>query len=403
MALGIGLAGFMDGYQKGVGIRNDQEDRKRLRAGEDEDLAYQQSERDFATSERDRQVGRRDKIDDISDSARAEFQQGVEQGKYEADEFEKFWRKYALPKMQQELLLQGDTEGAQKLMEWGESKATIAGGKLFSSALIKSQTGDFSGALDDVITAGKQQGYIAGDFDIGEKEEILSPDGTLLGYRLTITDSEGNVLDQDIALDDIPNMISTFANPQAAWQSQRDAAIKKAERQTEMEDFKSKENIKADAKTDPRGDAVKSLRERMAPDPLKPDAPQGFDDLPRDEKDRLIEEEMSLVEGRTSTAPAQRETVVDNRTGKEIPRPESAPPPPQKMVGLGIQDPAQVAPKTTGGNGGENPKEAAIAKVRNLISQGGDPQLAAGTLSRAGIAPSEVPQDLRDPLNGIVW
>jgi hypothetical protein len=347
MSFGIGLGSFMDGFSKGTGLRAEmderaerKEDRQLLRdrnkveqAQADELFAEKRDDRAYA---RDRTVltdNRADAAYNRAEAGRvateklnadtvAAFDEGVKAGTVPPDSFSEFWKKNALPMRVQQLLLDGDVAGADAYRKWGESEDAIAGGKLFSSALLKAQTGDPGGALDDAIKAGQLGGYMAGGYEVAGQQEMRDPQGNLLGYRVSITGPDGKTSDQDIPVDQVPQVISTFLNPDAAWASQQQAQAKASETAAktaeELSTYEEKKRI--DQKYDKgggnkgRGDAIKVLRDRM--DGL--DGGPAFDDLKPAEQEAAIAKELALQGGDSSAMPAPRPVVVDTQTGQPV-------------------------------------------------------------------------------------
>ncbi|GLQ09258.1 hypothetical protein GCM10007913_11900 [Devosia yakushimensis] len=439
--LGFGLGGFIDGFQTGYGLQQRKEDReiaaedRKLRLEDralerkwaEEDRAYTQEERAFQRSERARAQESREAINTIQDEAREKFTEGVKGGTYDPAQFDKFWTEYAMPRMRNELLLQGNIEGADALQKWGDSQAAKEGGRLFSSALFKAQSGDPGGALDDVIKAGKLRGYIAGDFDIGEKDPIMDEAGNLLGYRLTITGGDGNELVQDIALDDLPTIISSFANPEAAWQSQMAARASEGVRKTELEDYEAKKEIdarhsgkdeSADAKR--RTDAIKVLRERLSGD-LLGDGATPFDELSRDEQEELIQNEMDLQAGASRPRAPAPQVIVDRQSGQVLNPPPASPagqptglgtvptttPAAASAPGLGSAPaPAQkpyTEPAVLNGQVDEGlavpGKRQVVDTAAQMLVEGKPPQEVARMLTATGVEQSQWPPGLLRVLN----
>lgn len=417
--LGIGLGGFVDGFAKGYSFREEMKDREQARLDRAEDREFMREQRQwsrddraFQQSERDRALGERKRIDAINADARAQFDAGVESGTYKPDEFEKFWAEYALPRMQTELILQNDYQGAQALADWSATNAAKKGRQLFSSALFKAQTGDGAGALDDAIEAGRIAGYIGDGFDISDKEEITDKKGNVLGYRLTIKDAQGNEAQQDVALEDIPDMVTRFSNPQTAWESQQATRASNAKRASELEDYEAKKQIDARYSTSSdksRSDAIKALRDRYKADPFDASA-VGFDDMPREEQERLIAGELELQSGTQRTAPPAARVVVDTQSGQPMaPTPSAQPRAAAPGLGESPRPVAQQAPGITprpsavinGQDSGlpapTTPAEMVDMAARQMV-EGGDPQEIARTLKAMGVPEHKWPDSVKRPL-----
>lgn len=350
--LGIGLGSFVEGVEKGFGLRQRMDEEKERAA-----------DRADARKERDRVRGNREQLEAIETDARAQFDKAVEAGEAQPDQFTDFWLKFALPKRQAELLRQGDTAGAKALMEWGRSEDTLKGGRLFSSALLRAQTGDPSGALADAIEAGKLGGYIANGYEVAGHDELRDESGNLLGFRLRLKDADGNDIEQDVAVGDVGGVISRFLNPDAAWKSQMDARSAEAEDRREIAKHREKAEIDRDIKGTGapdtgklRGEAIKTLRERMDGG-LGGDEPT-FDSLGKEQQESLISREIELQTGRSApgggeAAPSRR-MVVDEFTGKPVQQQGQTQPPAERprlgnaMIN-GVEDPGLPMPQQTGG------------------------------------------------------
>lgn len=430
--VGMGIGGFVDGFARGYGLREEIKDREIAREERVEDRAFrreqmdwQREDRGLQQSERARALGDRKRIDAINSDAREQFDAGVESGTYKADEFEKFWTEYALPRMQSELILQNDYKGAQALADWSATSEAKRGRQLFSSAMFKAQTGDGAGALDDAIAAGRLGGYIGDGFDISDKEEITDKKGNVLGYRLTIKDAQGNEAQQDVALDDIPDMVTRFSNPQSAWESQIAKQAKNDERRIELEDYEAKKEIDARYSTSgskTRPEAIKALRDRLKPDPFD-DTKVGFDDMPREDQERLIAQEMDLQAGTQRQAAPTPRVIVDGQNGLPVqPTPNAQPSAAAPGLGESTKPPAglglQPAPRSSlqpsvgdparGNaviNGVEDPGLPATTTSAELVKMaaqkmvdGGNPQEIARTLQAAGVPQSKWPDSVTRPL-----
>lgn len=411
MSLGIGLGAFVDGFKSGYGIRADmddrkvaQEDRARRRKIEDEEHAWRREDRAYDVEQRERERDTREAIDAVNDEAREEFKKRVEAGEADANEFDEFWTTFALPKMRQELLLNGDVDSATKLGEWGETAAAKKGGRLFTSAMLKSQTGDYGGALDDAIAAAKVQGYLDHGFELGDKEEIKDSSGAIVGYRVTIKDGEGNEMMQDIALDDVEMTIATFANPAAAWESQQAKRAKDAGRQEELDDYEKKKAIDAKYSDDGgkrRTDAITTLRKRSENSLGGPDEPLPFDQLGREEQEAAIAAEIALQAGSTTPAAPSPQVVVDTLNGSQVTGlgdvPKAQPGGSSGAVGLG----SVPAPRLASPDPALNmPSHAQVVKsAADMMVAGKDPNEIASMLSGMGIDKSMWPAGLVNGTN----
>lgn len=435
MGFGLGLGSFVDGMSKGLDIAGRLKEQKR--ASERFDLEKQQVQgsladqayaRDrrivedgqqdatFAESRADRSYARdrAQLTDSRSDAefARAEdkrsalegvatetgnaFNKAVKDGTADPNQFTEFWTKYALPKQKAILLQKGDTAGAAELEKWGMSQDAIKGGNLFASAMLKAQTGDPAGALQDAIAAGKVGGYIKSGYEVAGQQEMKDPAGNLLGYRLTLRDQGGKEINQDIAVGDVGRVISTFLNPEVAWQSQAAAQADAAKTQTELAVYDAKKAI--DAKYDGasglgvkgRADAIKQLRERYtglggAEDKI------AFDSMTRPEQERLIQQELALQSGQQATGLGPQ-VLFDTQNGKVVGGgPEQPVEKSSRYRPPAAADQEKPADRLPAGDPAAQPatadaeRSALLDMVPKLLADGTPPEEVAARLARAGI------------------
>lgn len=351
--LGIGLGSFVQGMQAGADLR------ARMDARVEKKLKQQQQS-------------------DLQNAARAEFDQQVAEGKQSPDNFDSFYKSYVIPRQEMQLLKDGKVEEAKKWREFAESDAATKGAKLFGSALLKVQTGDEEGAFADVLEASKVKGYLAHGVDIGGYQPIMDREGNRQGWRVTFKNPNGEETVSDFRSADLPNLIATYGNPQAAFESHQKAA----------------EQQRREAKTDAKSE--QSLREK-AIKRLDDQYDGGLDGsgptlatMDKAERERLITGEMDMLRGgpaasfgapgaaRAQQAPglgglggspaasAVPETasapgiIMDRATGQPVPQPERRQPAPQQAatantgktgfeqrdlppIGLGLEPPAPQA------------------------------------------------------------
>lgn len=395
--LGIGLGGFMDGFQKGRKMQDEQEDRERRKVLEGrQDAEYERAK------------GQRDALDKINQEAQSTFKSEVDAGRQKPDDFESFYSKYAIPQIKQTLLGQGKVDEAEQMEKWSQSQGARKGAKLFSSALMKAQTGDSSGALADVLEMGKTQGYIDHGYEVQGHENIMV-DGKLTGYRISMKTPDGKPVVQDVTTADLPKLIATFGNPQAAWESQQAARAAAAKRQQEMEDYATKKSIDkafGTGDTSLRKNAITSLRKRMSGG--LDGSEKKFDDLSPEEQEKLIGQEISLVSGQTglggvasptasppTASQPGRKVVVDRLTGQPVaPKQQAAP----AASGGKPAQPASAQPKPeASAPAGATDEERAASVVKaaeSAIANGKDPTEIAVTLMNYGIPESMWPPAL---------
>lgn len=387
--IGIGLGSFMDSYQRGREMRLDRERQAKIDERQDKLFDRQQKMWDRDDAEYERQEADRTAIRDINTQAKAEFDKQVADGTQQPDNFDNFWSTYALPKLKNTYLANGDLDAADKVMKWGETADAKRGGKLSMNALLKAQTGDPDGALADVIEAGQLKGYIDHGYEVQGHDKIMTPDGQHAGYRIKLKTPDGEDIEQDITIADLPKMIATFLNPEAAWQSQLAAQQKAAEDAKEIETYKTKKQIDKEYGTGSsatRTKAIEALRKRMDGG-LDGDETK-FDDLPREEQEKLISDELALQEGQPGLAGASspapsgnsgRKVVVDTATGKPV-----AP---------GGEKPAGK-PKGGGAASEDRGAGGAIAAAETALSEGASPVRVAEQLASQGVPEDQWPASI---------
>jgi|GEM_PF-1752780 len=359
--LGIGLGGFMEGYNNSQKLKADKEERALKKERYDRQKVL--DEREDAAFERTEQ--QRLAIEDAVTKSQSEFQAAVQSGTAEPDDSDDWFAKNTVPLLKNTYLAAGDIDNADKVQKWADTADAKTGAKLFKSAMLKAQTGDGVGALDDAIKAGQTQGYIAHGYEVQKHDKIVKPDGTVLGYRIWLTDPDGNEITQDIQTTELQKTIATFLNPEAAWESQVTASQAATKREQELADYRTKKEIDkevglGDQKL--RGDAITSIRKRLDGG-LTGDEPK-FDDLPADEKEKLIAEEIQLQRGGAGGAPvastpAARASVAPGLAAdgaSAAPTPDSSQPSPtgrKAIVDTVTGQPVQTRPA----QGPSKPKE----------------------------------------------
>lgn len=385
--LGIGLGGFVDGLNTGAQLRQQ-----------------------FDTTRDKRRLKKLDQ------QATADFEQKVESGEQKGDNFLNFYKQYWLPRREMEMLRQGDVKGAADLRKWAESSGAEKGASLFSQALLKAQMGDSDGALNLGLEAAQTKGYIDPDFELVGNQPVMDREGNMLGHRITYRDKKGKEYTQDVTPDQIPEVIATFASPDAAWQSRQEAAKSR----TKKAETEKKEAEKTDR--DLRNKALKHLRETMDGG-LGGDEPR-FDDLPRDEQERLIAEDLALRrgdrgEGVSAASPKkpQRDIIVDRADGSRVAaQPEKGTPPGLGEVAAPAAGPGSTTPAEAPGLGQtaaassnkrpapEAPREEPSAantvaiQAEHMVMFGRDPNEAAALLRKNGVPEGRWPESVRAAL-----
>ncbi len=313
MSFGIGLGGFMDGFQKGMQLKQDRADADRRKVlAERNDAEY------------NRVTAQRDAIDNINKEAKATFDAQVSAGTQEPADFLDWYHTHTVPKLTQTYLLNDDRESAAKVTEWANTHEAKTGARLFRSSVTKALSGDGAGAVEDAMKIGKLRGYINNGYEVLGQEPLLGQDGAQQGYRIKLKTPDGKDIVQDVRTQDLPKLIATFGNPEAAWESQVAARAQADKEKKELETYEAKKKIDRQYGVGPtkdRGAAITALRKRF-------DGGMGdetkFDDMPRPQQEKLINDELELQQGQPGlagqapSAPAEKKVLVDTTTGKPV-------------------------------------------------------------------------------------
>ncbi|MBO3760352.1 hypothetical protein [Ciceribacter sp. L1K22] len=406
MNIGIGLGGFMDGFTRGMDAREAMDQRKRRK------MLDARADAEYQRSEDERKA-----ISEIGIGAQREFDSRVAAGTAQPNDFDTFWADYALPKMRQTYLANGDIESARKVMEWGEAAETKLGAKLSMNAIFKAQNGDVQGALTDAVEVGKLRGYLDHSYDIKGFDTIHETEGgPVVGYRLNMSDPDGKPITQDFRAADVPNLLATYLNPEAAWQTQIAARESAAKEAGELRKYEEKKKIDQaygtksksnDGKV--RSTAVTNLRKRMDGG-LGGEEPT-FDDLPREKQEELIEKEIELLTGQpgtgqtsqrtgSTTAPASndRKVVVDRATGKPVEPPAERAAPERRAPTRRDTPPPREAPPRDPRAAREQAVTSAVGEAETLLQQGVPPQRVAEILLQNNVSQNLWPPALRQAL-----
>lgn len=411
MSFGIGLGAFVEGLDRGMNMRERFDQR-----------------REANTIKKG--------LQDIETDTKAKFADPL------SDEAYNYMMK------RQELLYQsnGQIEKALAFRKFGQEESTRRGAGLFSSSLVKANTGDIAGALSDAIEAGKVKGYLDHGYEVLGQDPIKGEDGSVAGYRLRLRDPKGKEVQQDVAVGDVPRLISTFANPDAAFQAQQaksaaDASDAK-KRSENLEDYEKKKEI--DKKYEkPAKDADSEAYLKVAEDFSKNDLDWG--DRSPEEQDKLIRQRLDAGKAYANPAaapgggqvvgdrggPPAQSMIVDQGTGEQVQPPDASQ---TQAIGLGGGSPAAApeaiglsqgagvptptprpdprAQATAAAPGGVAPspspapapaqrapsKQELIQDAANYMTQGGNPEAIAQKLQAFGISEQEWPTTVRSAL-----
>lgn len=336
MSFGIGLGAFVDGFESGMETRN------KFDAGQ------KQRKKDKA-------------IEGINADTKSAFNEAVGAGKVQNDQYDKFWMDYAMPKIKMQMIEAGDYANAKAFDEWGRSEAALEGGRLSASAILKAQTNDVDGAIQDGLKAAQTQGYLSHNYKLIGSTPVMGEDGQRKGTTIKIQGADGKEVEQFIKIGDEGRVIGVLTNPQAAYGSQVEArkanekrALEKSDKAEEraagIEDFELKERIKQKYPTPQKpadyekqyGDARKARQENDL----------NWDDKTPEEQENIIRSDLkagqTYASERSGTAtpaassgaaPKGDRVLVNKKTGKVVPAeaPKAITPenPQNQAIGLG--------------------------------------------------------------------
>ncbi|MRN43476.1 MULTISPECIES: hypothetical protein [unclassified Brucella] len=390
MSFGAGLAGFVDGLEAGMRMRDRWDERK-------EKQAYKA------------------KQDQLNAETKQAFADAQAAGAVEGNDFQSFWLNYQLPKQEALLMEKGDYAQAKALGEWGRSEDAIKGGKLFASALVKWQSGDHDGAFQDVYAASKLQGYISSDVKFAGADPIQYK-GKTVGYRVKATGPDGKAITRDYRLEDIPAAIAQIGNPLEAYKSQIAARELETKRKNEIEDYDAKKKIDQKYSGASSPEKQSERYQKAAEQRAKSDL--NWDTYSDEEKDKRIRKDLSAADSFGAEKAGQdnkpadkapelpKKIIVDTESGNTVdltskeqpkaaglgdtpvPEQKTRQPEPIPSTGeqptpeIGLGSPQAVARSTT------------IGYAKEALKRGGDPARVKQQLMNAGVPQDEWPDDL---------
>ncbi|MBJ6722448.1 hypothetical protein I2750_19805 [Bacillus sp. PR5] len=399
MSFGAGLAGFVDGLEAGMRMRDRYDERK-------EKQAYKV------------------KQDQLNSETKQAFADAQAAGAVEGNDYQSFWLNYQLPKQQALLMEKGDYAGAKSLGEWGRSEDALKGGKLFSSALVKAQSGDYEGAFQDVYAGSQLQGYISSDVKFSGAEPIQYQ-GKTIGYRVKATGPDGKAITRDYRLEDIPAAIAQIGNPLEAYKSQTATRADETKRKNELEDYETKKKVdqKYSGASSPekQSERYQKAAEQRAKSDLE------WDTRSDEEKDKLIRKDLSAADsfgaeksGRGDANAADKapeppkKIIVDKESGNPVdltgkeqtkaaalgdtPVPTEKPSQPEPIPSSG----QQPTPEVGLGSPQAGARANTIGYAKEALARGGDPARVKQQLMNAGVPQEEWPEGLGGSGNGVV-
>ncbi len=325
MSLAIGLGGFIDGFEKGQRIRQDWADADQRKA----DIERKKVLQDREDVEYNRALDQRNALDKLATDTQADFDNKVQSGVLKPEDWGRFWNKSFIPGKVKQLQLNGQTEEAMKLQKWGDDENVRAGGNAFANSLQLFRMGDVDGGLEWLNKGANTPGYFGNGFGFEKVAEGTNPYTGNPGVVIRMTRPNGEPITQTFDVKDIPNFVAGNFNPEAAFSfsKQQEEQRKQA---SELDTYEKKKKIDQQYGVGPTKDraaAIKSLRTRFNGG-IGGDE-QMFDDMPRPEQEKRINEELELQHGQPGLAgvapPAPEKKVLFNNTTGKIEEARAAP------------------------------------------------------------------------------
>ncbi len=267
----------------------------------------------------------------------------------------------------------GDIEGATSWLDFAKDRKTRAGADLFAEGLVDLNRGNYDAFFEKANKLGKLNGY--GDqYELsGKPEPHYGEDGQMQGFRVTFKDGDGKEYRQDIPIDKLGDFYSTTVSPQAAFEATRARKVAEQGRKAELEDFATKEKIKArtgrpkerrEGKADSYDAAVDALKDSIDYQDASPEDQRRMVNDQARQRERFVGgrgRQSPGIMGGDRPEPGPRAGLVNRETGETVPlseieRQEQATPSP------GQPEPMR-APET--GVGGAH-EAAAPAPTRNF-------------------------------------
>lgn len=319
MSLGVGLGGFMDGFQKAQKLKQDWADADLKRADAERKKVLQERE----DIEYNRALDQRNAADKLATDTQADFDNKVKAGILKPEEWDTFWNKNFVPGKVKQLQLNGNTEEALKLQKWADDANVRAGGNAFANSLQLFKLGDVDGGLDWLNKGAQTPGYFGEGYNFKKVAQGTNPYTGNPGVTIQINRPDGEPITQTFDVKDIPNFVAGNFNPDAAYafSKQQEEARKQA---NELDTYEKKKKIDQQFGVGPTKDraaAIKSLEKEHVDELGK----TTLYSMPRDQQEKLINDRMSLIRGDAmpgvpSGAPsrAEKKVLFDNTTGKIV-------------------------------------------------------------------------------------
>lgn len=399
--LGIGLGGFMDGFQKAQDFKIKQRQQERLdQRAEREQTLNQRQDAEYARTQK-----MQDDVRQIGLNAQTDFNQRVAAGTAKPEDFDTIWREKAVPKLLELYGANGDHANMEYLRKWADSADTRRGAKLAHSAMTKVNTGDIPGAFSDAQEASKLAGYNGTGYVI-EGQETIMRDGAPIFTRLRLRGPDGKESIQDVPKGAEAKLINGVINPFEQARLNLEKQSKAAESAAEDErklDYRRREK-EQDRQlglglTKENSDIYNTLAKEYETN----EDGVGFAQLPKEEQWRLMEERRALLNRRPGITPSN---------GQDGGAPASNPPHKlgNKLTGK-LDDPAAARPPASAAPQARpsrpSPEQSRrsnmdymLKEAEQALADGHRPEAIADGLIQNGIPQDQWPPSLASALSG---
>lgn len=379
MSLAVGLGGFWNGFEKGNGLGIRLQNNYRAKKNQAE-------------------------IDGLNQQAKTDFNQKVQTGEYNGDQFYDYMMKSVVPKIRDTYMQQGNYDTANNFNTWMESDTGKRKTKLFGQGYAALNNGDHSTFINVV----KDNAALDGIKEL-DGSYIEGKDGSPSFYRFSYLDGNGKRQYQTILKNDALDYLVKQGNPQAAYEAETQTANEQRKRQNDLAFYREKKAIDAQY--------TQNQREITYSDALKiaQDSPDWMNQT-TEEHTKTIKKIMEDASSKTapglagtteygSAQPPQQnqnstaKVIVDTSTGKIVGDygESTKENPPQNK-----EDPqAENVPQT---DNVLKDKKAIISRAYEIFKKGESNgkkvslQLLASQLDSHGIRRDELPDDMRRAL-----
>ncbi len=421
--LGVGLGGFMEGFNKSQDMLQKRDESARKQADAERKRVLQARE----DLEYNRALDQRNASDKLAKDFQADFDQKVKDGVLADADFDAAYNKgFVQPRIKQ-LQLNGDIEGATKFQKWADDENTKTGSRAFMNSLRLFTMGDVDGGLDWLNKGAQVPGYFGEGYNFTKVAQGTNPYTGNPGVTIRINRPDGEPITQTFDVKDIPNFVAGNFSPDAAnsWAKQQE---EKRKQESELTQYKRKKEIDQQFGTGPtkeRGAAIKSLEKEHVDELGK----TTLYSLPRDEQEKLINDRVALIRGDAmpgvssgGASRAEKKVLFDNTTGKIVDpavadRPSSAPqkegpPPParsgekpipgvpagaQEGVRRRIEDLQRGAEKDAPGISAAS-HDQALEQANAALEKGASVEDVANGLNQAGVPEWQWPAVVQEQL-----